>query len=62
MVDVMNSFDNTTTTENTDPKDDKLIFLNGREQLKYLRGKREYQKKKNKFSSVIHYLRKMFKF
>ena len=58
----MNSFDNTTTTENTDPKDDKLIFLNGREQLKYVRGKRNFKRKTNKFKSVIQCLRNLIKF
>ena len=58
----MNSFDDTTTTENTDPNDDKLIFVNGRERLKYFRGKREYERNKSKVGSVIQYLRKLIKF
>jgi len=39
----MSKFNNKETTENNDPKDDKLLFLNGKERLKYLRGKRDYQ-------------------
>jgi len=62
MVDIMVSSNDTTTKINTDPKDDKLIFLNGREQLKYIHGKREYERKKNKFGSVIQYLRNLIKF
>jgi hypothetical protein len=54
--------DDTTTIENTDPKDDKLIFMDGREQLKYLRGKRDYQRRKNKVRLVIQYLRNLIKF
>jgi len=62
MIDVMNSFDDTTTTEITDPTDDKLLFLNGREQLKYLCGKREYERNKNKVGSVIQCLKDMVEF
>lgn len=46
MIDVMSSFDYATTTGITDPKDDKLMFLNGIEQVKYLRGRREYERSK----------------
>ena len=58
---MVSSNDTTTTVENTDPKDDKLVFLNGREQLKYLRGVREHQRKKNRVRSVIQYLRDLIK-
>ena len=58
----MNGLNDTTTTETTDPKDDKLLFLNGKERLKYFRGKRDYQRKKNKVRSVIQYLRNLIKF
>ena len=58
----MNSFDDTTTTENTDPNDDKLIFVNGRERLKYLRGKREYERNKGKVGSVIQFLKNLIRF
>ena len=51
-IDFMNNFNDKETTENTDLKDDKLLFLNGKEQLKYLRGKRDYQRKKNKVRPV----------
>ena len=59
---VMNSFDDTTTTESSEPTGDKLVFLNGKEQLKFLRGKREYRGKKNKLRLVIQYVRDLFKF
>jgi hypothetical protein len=63
MVIVMvSSSDTTTTVENTDPEDDKLIFVNGREQLKYLRGQREHQRNKNKLGSIIEYVRNLIKF
>jgi hypothetical protein len=62
MIDVMVISKDTTTIENTDPKDDKLIFLNGGKQLKYLRGKRNSQRKKYKIVSVIQYLRSLIKF
>ena len=59
---VMNSLDDTTTTEGSEPTGDKLVFLNGKEQLKYLRGKREYRGKKNKVGSIIEYVRNFIKF
>lgn len=62
MIDAMVSSNDTTTNKNTDPKDDKLIFLNGRERLQYFRGKREFQRKKNKTRSVIQYLKNLIKF
>jgi hypothetical protein len=61
-IDFMNYFNDKETTENTDPKDDKLLFLNGKERLKYLRGKRDYQRKKNKVRPVIQYLMNLIKF
>jgi hypothetical protein len=60
MIDVMNSFDDATTTESSEPTDDKLVFLNGKEQLKFLRGKREYRGKKNKLRLVIQSIRAKF--
>jgi hypothetical protein len=58
----MNNFDDTTTTENTDTTNDKLIFVNGTERLKYFRGKREYERNKSKVGSVIQYLKKLIRF
>jgi hypothetical protein len=52
---------NNTTTESTDPKDDRLLFLNGRDRLKYIYGKRDYQRRKNKVKLVIQYMRKLIK-
>ena len=42
-----------TTTRNTEPPDDELIFLNARERFDYLRGKRNIQYKKCKIALVI---------
>ena len=53
---------NDTTTETTDPKDDKLLFMNGKERLKYFRGKRDYQRNKNKVGAVIQCLKNLIKF
>ena len=58
----MKSFNDTTTTESTDTTDDKLIFVNGRERLKYFRGKREYERNKSKAGSVIQCLKKLIRF
>ncbi len=58
----MKSFKDSTSIESPDLKDDKLLFLNGRERLKYFKGKRDFERKKNKARSVIQYLRKLVNF
>ena len=55
----MKSFKDPTTTEGPDLKDDKLLFLNGTERLKYFRGKRNFERKKNMSRSVIQYLKNL---
>ena len=62
MIEVMKSSKDSTITNSDDPTDDKLLFLNGRERLKYFHGKRDFQRKKNKAGSVIQYLRNLIKF
>ena len=59
---VMNNIYDTTTTENTDPTDDKLLILNGEERLEYFEGTPDFRRKKNKVWLVIQYLRNLVKF
>lgn len=56
----MKNFDDT-STEITDLQDDKLLFLNGKERLKYYDGKRTYARKRNKVGAAVHYLRNLIK-
>ena len=58
---IMKSIKDSVATESPDLKDDKLLFLNGRERLQYFRGKREFQRKKNKPRSVVQYLKNLIK-
>jgi len=55
----MKGFKDPTTTEDPDLKDDKLLFLNGTERLKYFRGKRDFERKKYMSRSVIQYLKNL---
>ena len=44
---VINRIYDTTTTENTDPTDDKLLILNGEKRLEYVEGTPDFRRKKN---------------
>jgi len=55
----MKYFKDPKTTESPDLKDDKLLFLNGTERLKYFRGNRDFERKKSMSRSVIQYLKNL---
>ena len=46
---------------NSHPSKDNLLFMDGKEQLRYFNGNPGYLKKKSKVQSVIQYLRDLVK-